>query len=107
MLDAVEPMRARVTVHVSHETLAAGLQLNGPEPIASSVTLSPAQPYKLSRTTSTEHWALAQFPHTIAKNAIQLRMPKVREYFHATLFSMSKRFALKSTYIPNVGWDEL
>jgi len=44
MLDAVDPMRARVTMHVSHETLAAGLQLKGPGPMASSVTLSPAQP---------------------------------------------------------------
>jgi len=79
MLDAVDPIRARVTVHVSHETLAAGLQLNGPAPMASSVTLSPAQPYKLSRTTSTEHWALAQFPHTKAVIAIQIRIPKGRE----------------------------
>ena len=41
---AVEPMRALVVAQVSHETLADGLHVNGPEPIASSVTLSPAQP---------------------------------------------------------------
>jgi hypothetical protein len=41
---AAEPMRALVVAHVSHETLADGLQLKGPDPMASSVTLSPAQP---------------------------------------------------------------